>query len=187
MVNGVNLDEVGVLVGSRLGRSENPGAGWNRVRWSDLAQRLGIGIFDDWHYPCVRSFPYRSWPANIAPPSEGSLDREQLERLLVHLAEHSDGGVGQVCHAYYPGWVTRFDDSLGDVVLKLRLDEVMELYNEPAVPGSPINLWSSDQRWFVLSDWDLWGTRVSGERQLIHDVEQDLELETIRVPDPPSG
>src|SRR4051794_30389115 len=78
VINDVDLDQQGVVVGAALGRTSDPGPGWTRLLWSELAERLGISIFAEWHYPCHRSFPYRSWPANIRPPAEGSLDREQL-------------------------------------------------------------------------------------------------------------
>jgi hypothetical protein len=186
VVNDVNLDEIGVLVGNVLGRSGHPGEGWARLRWTELARRLDTSIFANWHYPCVRSFSYRSWPANIQPPPEGSLDREQLQRLLGHLTTRSSAGDGQECFAYYPAWMTSFD-GVDDVVLRLRLDEVLTLYEDAAVPGSPINLWPKDRSWFVWTDTDLWGTRVSGSHQLITDIQADDQIETTHAPEPPQG
>jgi hypothetical protein len=184
IINNVNLEELGVVVGNLLGRSGHPGPGWSRLRWDELARRLDTNIFADWHLPCYRSFPYRSWPANIEPPAEGSLDREQLERLLVHLCDHATGGSRQDCRAFYPGWIAA-EDPAEDVVYELRLEELMDLYGDAAVPGSPINLWPTDTSWFVLTDWDLWGTKVSGSRELVAAVADDPAIETTSVPSAP--
>lgn len=181
IVGDVNLEDVGVVVGSPLGRSGHPGAGWARLRWDELAARLGVGIFDDWHLPCSRSFPYDSWPVNIRPPAEGSLDREQLRRLLAHLADHGDDGSGQTCLAFYPSWITT-PPSDDDAVYELRLEELMDLYDDASVPGSPSNLWPADRAWFVYTDWDLWGTKVSGSPALIAAIEADAAIETTSVP-----
>lgn len=74
-----------------------------------------------------------------------------------------------------------------DVVYELRLDEVLDLYDDPAVPGSPMNLWPRDSTWLVYSDWDLWATKVSGSRELIAAVADDPAIETTSVPPPPRG
>ena len=71
------------------------------------------------------------------------------------------------------------------MVYELRLDELMDLYGDAAVPGSPINLWPTDTSWFVLTDWDLWGTKVSGSRELVAAVADDPAIETTSVPSAP--
>jgi hypothetical protein len=87
--------------------------------------------------------------------------------------------------AYYPGWI--IDPRAGeDFVYELRLDEMISLYDEPSLTGSPINLWPLDRSWFVLTDWDLWGTKLSGSQALIRDIEADPELETATPPPPPN-
>jgi hypothetical protein len=185
VVNEVRIEGLGVVVGSPLGRSGDPGPGWSRLRWDELARRLDASIFADWHLPCHRSFAYESWPANIRPPGEGSLDREQLASLLAHLCDHSDDASRQECRAFYPGWIADPGAGDDDVVYELRLDEVMDLYDDAAVPGSPINLWPADASWFVLTDWDLWGTKVSGSRELIAAIAGDPAIETTSVPSAP--
>ena len=41
--------------------------------------------------------------------------------------------------------------------------------------GTPSNLWPED-RWFVYTGWDLWGTKVSGTSELIEAVAAHAEL-----------
>jgi hypothetical protein len=83
-----------------------------------------------------------------------------------------------------PGWITDLS-AAQDVVYELRLAEVMDLYGDASVPGSPINLWPTDSSWFVLTDWDLWGTKVSGARELVTAIGADPVVETTSVPSAP--
>lgn len=104
MIGDVDVEEVlagAQVVGSALGRSGWPGPGWERLRWSELAKRLGVDPFAIDVPPCLRSFPYSSWSANIAPPGEGSLDREQFLRLLENLAAVTPGRDRAGCFAFY--------------------------------------------------------------------------------------
>ncbi|MGV9340671.1 hypothetical protein [Streptomyces sp. NPDC003688] len=41
IVAGLDLDAVGVATGGGLGRARHPGPGWRRLRWAELAQRIG--------------------------------------------------------------------------------------------------------------------------------------------------
>ena len=102
VVGDVNLDELpgAVVIGSAVGASADPGEGWRRLRWSELAARLKVDPFDLDVPPCFKSFPYRSWPANIAPPGEGSLDQEQFQSLLNCLAPVSASGWDTNCITY---------------------------------------------------------------------------------------
>ena len=45
--------------------------------------------------------------------------------------------------------------------------------------GTPSNFWPSDRSWFVYTDWDLWGTKVSGPAVLINAIRSDPNLETL--------
>jgi hypothetical protein len=44
---------------------------------------------------------------------------------------------------------------------------------------SPSNFWPVDHRWFVWTDWDLEGTKVSGDPQLIQALGRDYFLECL--------
>ena len=181
VVGDVNLHEIAgmTLVGSPLGRSESPGPGWTRLMWRDLARRTGDDPFQG--PPCVRSFrfPTSSWPVNIRPPAEGSLDREQFSRVCEHLAA-LDGDDGTVL-AYYARLATS-DWSGGSVLFRGSIAELAGLYDDPTVLGSPSNIWSQDRSWFVYTDHDLWGTKVSGSPALIATLSQDPNLETADLP-----
>ena len=50
------------------------------------------------------------------------------------------------------------------------------------VAPSRLGRWPDNRSWFVYTDWDLSGTRVSGTAELIDSVVADLELETIDYP-----
>jgi len=44
---------------------------------------------------------------------------------------------------------------------------------------SPTNLWPADHSWFVCTDWDLSGTKVSGSEALIERIKLHPILDTI--------
>jgi hypothetical protein len=177
----VNLDELPgmTVVGSSLGRSESPGLGWTRLMWRDLAGRTGGDPFQG--PPCFRSFrfPTSSWPVNIRPPAEGSLDREQFGRVCEHLAA-LDGDDRPVL-AYYALLATS-DWNGGDMLFRGPIGDLAGHYDDPAVLGSPSNIWPEDRSWFVYTDNDLWGTKVSGSPTLIATLSQDRDLETVELP-----
>jgi hypothetical protein len=178
IVAGVD-SEAGAMLVENLGASQSPGPGWERLRWDELARRLQVDPFAD-GVPSFASFPYDSWPLNIQPPPEGSLDREQFARLLYHLAQLSQNGDKEECHAFYA--VLR-EHSFGEhVVYRCNLRELSLMY-ESEHDGSPTNIWPGDRSWFIYTDWDLWGTKVSGNQELARRVLADDQLEAVTLAD----
>jgi hypothetical protein len=176
MVNGVNLDELTTTTGAGLGRSDWPGPGWARLKWADLAARIKTDPFDV--APSHRSFvfPTGSWPVNIRPPAAGSLDREQFSRLCHHLTELYGGDLA--VFAFY-GLLAMRDWS--ELLFTASLRELGSLYDDPAVSGSPSNIWPIDRAWFVYTNHDLSGTRVSGSRNLIDVLRADETIDTVNL------
>ncbi len=180
IVGDVNLDDVTIATGGPLGLVDRPeGSGWHRLMWGELALRLGSSLVGQKYPPCFRWFPYSSWPASIQPPPEGSLDGESL----VHLGEVLEGYSGsEGCVALYSflaaGMAEDVDRCFEGPVTALR-DLV-----EPGTGrvGTPSNIWPVDQSWFVYTDWDLWGTKVSGPAALIDALEAHERLETLSWP-----
>jgi len=167
------------LTGQGLGWSSAP-PGWERLRWSELAMR-----FDEFELyrpnvpPCHLSFPFESWPVNIQPPTEGSLDVEQFIRLVDRLSEFSAEGATTQCFAYYtPLGAPRFDEV---TLFRCDLRELRSVWDADAFDGSPSNIWPADRSWFVYTDWDLTGTKVSGTDELVSAIEADEELEAVRL------
>jgi len=179
VVGDVNLDELpgAAVIGGVVGASSHPGAGWRRLRWSELAARLHVDPFDLDVPPCFKSFPYRSWPANIAPPGEGSLDLEQFQSLLSCLAPASAAGWDTTCITYRTPLATGDFDKL--TMQRCSLHQLNDLYDERS--GAPTNVWPEDRAWFVYADWDLWATKVSGSPSLIDALRADTILETVTL------
>ncbi len=157
-----------------LGRADCPD-GWKRLRWRELAERLGIDPFESKYPPGTLSFPIRSWPANIQPPAEGSLDAAQYRRLVNHLVDAA--GEHFTCYAFYAQlWNPR---AAGYTIYELQADDLLGLYELDEVRSSPTNLWPLDRSWFVYTDYDLWATKVSGSSNLIERIVNDPELESV--------
>jgi hypothetical protein len=150
-----------------------------------LAARLGEPVVPVGLPPCFKclsgAHPGGSWPANITPPSEGSLDREGWYRLVDLLIQHSPQGAATDCLAYFSPaqHLPRSEDGL---VLAGLLRDAANLYDHPYGTGSPANFWSSDRSWVTWSDWDLWGTKVTGPAVLGNAILGDPQLEAISLP-----
>lgn len=167
------------LIGGALGRSQRPGSGWERLFWSDLAKRLDLDPFAIDFPPCFRSFPYDSWPVNIQPPAEGSLNREQYQRLVEHLVSVTTEVRQANCVAFYS--CLAGSDPHTEVIFEGATRELATLYDNSNVIGSPSNIWPDGREWFVYTDYDLWATKVSGNADLIDRLVADTELETVSL------
>jgi hypothetical protein len=181
------LDEIlddAVVIGGSLGKSRAPGRGWRRLRWEELLRRLDAPPLVA--YPTYDSFPYRSWPASIRPPAEGSLDREQLVRLVELLGEES--GADADCFAFFARLpFGNLDDDEPQVLYRGPLSELVALYDDEEAHVGPTNVWPADRSWFVSSDYDLWATRVSGRATLVGRMLADGELEAVELEEPAGG
>ncbi|HEU5128419.1 MAG TPA: hypothetical protein VFU12_10560 [Glycomyces sp.] len=192
VVGGADLDDKAWVPGGSLGWTTDPGPGWRRLRWSELAARLGEPMLLPGCGPFYGCFPTvridgRSWPASIQPPGEGSLDVQSWSRL-VHILR-SFSAVNTDCFAFYgllstPKW------------------DKPHLYRGPSsclgglerlgYKSSPSNLWPDYQDWFLYTDYDLWGTRVWGSDDLLDALVSDRIIEAyfaseIMVPRSSSG
>jgi hypothetical protein len=183
----MDLNTVGVATGGGLGRAEHPGPGWRRLYWAELARRTGDPVVPDGYRPSYHCFPSvrkdGSWPLNIEPPTEGSLDRETWNRLIGILTEHSPEGPDTRCLAYYNPLMLRFGDFDNLHVRTGRLGDAGVLYDNPEVDFSPSNLWAEDHSWVLWTDYDLWATKVSGSPALIEALLNDSEIEAVRLPE----
>lgn len=181
--DGEGLAPSGVRVtGVQLGLTRNPGPPWRRLTWAELRARTGAPTPDV--PPCFRWFPFSSWPASIAPPGEGSLDAESLQLLITILQESSSDGGRTECLASYAlvpagGEPELWRGLLHDVP---QLPQLKPPGRAGVYDASPSNLWPEDRSWFVLTDWDLMGTKISGSAELIARLEAEPGLETIRWP-----
>lgn len=182
IIGDVDLDEGTTVTGSVLGWIVRPGAPWARVTWSDYLARFPDLVPDRSVPPCFRWFPGGSQPVAVEPPPEGSMDEESLDALPRRLAGHEQArGAGEVFAFYSPMASADFDQAH---LWRGGLDEIPELIEENGGPYgfSPSNIWPEDRSWFVWTDYDLSGTKVSGSADLIDAVRSDACLETIDWP-----
>jgi hypothetical protein len=177
LINGIDLDELTAVTGVGLGLAQRPhGPGGRRIRWSDLANRLGASFADQRHPPSFLWFPFSGWPANLVPPDEGSLDEPTRQTLVTHLIRHS----GPACLASY-GLVSAGARHDVDRCFTGPLRHLADLVGGPR-PGTPSNVWPADRSWLLWTDWDLGATKVNGTPALIADIQADPDLETITWP-----
>ncbi|MGW8376456.1 hypothetical protein [Streptomyces sp. ODS28] len=193
-VGGANVEETPGMVttGGDVGRAEHPGPGWRRLRWAELARRHGDPVVPEGRLPCLHCLPSArmadgSWPAGIAVPTEGSLDRETWNRLTALLTAFAPEGPATPCRAYYnplarfaaTGDATEYDTRC---VRAGTLGGARALYDAEETAFSPSNLWPEDRTWVLCTDYDLWGTKVVGPKPLIERLLRDEDLEAVRLP-----
>lgn len=184
MIGSVNLDSETTVIGGSLGMSEPPGGNWARLRWHELAARLAIDFAANHVPPCLRWFPYRSWPARLDPPDEGSLDEASLAALVDQRGVLSSEGRSTRCVAYYCPLANcgNFDETW---MCEVELRDLRTLVDpSQGQSGTPSNWWAPDKSWMVYTDWDLWATKVSGTSALIASIEADQRLECVRWSQP---
>jgi len=163
----------------------DPGPGWRRLRWHELAERTGDPVVAQHVEPRYRVPSFRAFPSvqqgdglweRIRWPDWGSLDRESFSSLAAILRRYSGPGTTVFAHLHF------LEDPLSGLrILQGRLEdlEALELLSPY---HSPANMWPADQSWLVYSDWDLSGTKVYGPPELLKKIETDDFLETVQLP-----
>ncbi len=198
IVNGVNLDEVGIATGGGKGFAEKPPAPWRRLSWSELGAREGFGFWAvnangpkvpqaDWEDPCVMptaAWPavgpaeQLSWPASLLPPTEGSLDAESLDTVIAILTQHTTAPALAECGFYYGAvafmgeGATVYAGDLRHLPTLVRSARDFQL--------TPNNIWPADHSWLIYTDYDLNATRVTGSPELVEALCRDQDLDTVR-------
>ncbi|MFI5534219.1 hypothetical protein ACIA8O_37355 [Kitasatospora sp. NPDC051853] len=166
-------------------RTGHLGEGRRRLRWAELAQRVGDPVVPDGLLPSSRCFPSArkdtGWPPGIFLPTEGSLDRDTWNRLISVLTEHSTAGPDTPCLAYYNPLMLVPTDFENLHVRAGRLGSAEALYDNPEAGCSPSNLWTEDHSWVLCTDYDLWATKVAGPPALIEALLNDAEIEAVRL------
>ncbi|WP_374010552.1 hypothetical protein [Leifsonia sp. LS-T14] len=178
VIGDLDLDAGAWVTGVGLGYSPVPEEA-DRLRWGPMLADHGVDPRTQEFPPNDSWFPWRSWPSNIEPPNEGSLGAEDLEALLDVLAAHSVDGAEQECIAYYGGLAANDFDSVN--MYRVRLRQIPELLdvNGGRFRATPSNFWPVDRSWFVWTDWDLLGTKVSGAEELVLRLDAHPGLEVI--------
>jgi len=181
MIGDIDLDAVTTDTGIPLGYVGHPGPGWSRLTWADLLAREGRGLSDPFGVPpCFRWFTAASFPLAIQPPPEGSMDLETFTDLIDVIASHESAGADTECFAFMGCLAVDMDPDdpyhlwrgrLGDLPTLLDRED-QDYYN------TPTNWWPVDRSWFVMTDADLQGTKISGSHGLVDAVRRDLHLET---------
>lgn len=180
VIGDVNLDEATTVTGIGLGYVLRPGKEWRRLSWHEYLERTGAPGPSSGVPPCFRWFPPGSWPLAIEPAPEGSLDEESFAALVEVLSHVASDGARTECVAYFCPLAAK-DDFDHPHVWRGPLHAVPDLLEDNGGPygSTPTNLWPADRSWFLWTDWDLEGTKVSGAHEVVAAVRADAVLETI--------
>lgn len=184
---GLDLDRVGTLIGIGLGYQPRLPPPWQRITWP--AAGLTAPPDEQSRPPSYRWLTTGSLPYEFAGATEGSLDQASFEALGAVLSALAPEGAATECVALY-GLCTQAAADLpeqsrhqvGAWVGPLgSLPELFQVHGGP-YSATPSNVWPVDRSWFVWTDWDLSGTRVSGSAALMNRLEAHPDLETVCWP-----
>ncbi|WP_246039519.1 hypothetical protein [Glycomyces buryatensis] len=171
----------------KSGWPADPGPGWRRLRWHELAERTGDPLVAQHVAPQYRVPSFRAFPSvrqgdglweTIRWPDWGSLDRESFRCLADILQRFS--GPDLVAYAH-PAFLR--DPQASPRVFRGHLRD-LEALEQLDVHYGPANIWPVDRSWLVYTDWDLSGTKVYGPPELLTMIEEDEFLETVWLPLP---
>lgn len=165
--------------GGGLGYEPRPAAAWQRRTWSEMLSRFALRVPKEGPPPCYRWFPVRSFPANIAFPTEGSMSEEDFTELINVLGNHSPW---PVCSIYFADVFGLSPDPRKAPVYDARLRDLPTVIKEAAAEQqvfTPANIWPPDRSWLVYTDYDLWATKVSGSTELIKELRNNPLLESL--------
>lgn len=174
--------EGSVLIGARTGLSDDPGAEWQRIRWSEFLDGGEGALLSHERPPSYDWFPFKSWPMSMLSPVEGSLDLPTLRALFDALKGHTIGGADSPTYFLFAG---AYAEVVGRADVALApLSELWWVIDEHAARGrhvqlSPHNMWSQDGSWFTYTDIDLMATKVCGEPALVAGIRSNDFFETL--------
>lgn len=187
MIGDVNMDEMTTDVGIPLGYVSDPGPGWSRLTWADYLAREGRSLNGPHRTrPGYGWFPSGSWPLSIQPPPEGSMDLASFEALISAIASFEAVGRDMECFAFVAGLPAGMDPQDPFHLWKGTLGTLPTILERKDYDYrfTPTNWWSAGRTWFVLTDYDLQATKVSGPERLIRRIRNDPFLEMVDWTEP---
>ncbi|UYY81950.1 hypothetical protein OIT41_02410 [Arthrobacter sp. YA7-1] len=115
------------------------------------------------------------------------MDLASFAALIGAIASFEATGRDTECFAFMAGLPTGMDPQDLYHLWSGRLGTLPTLLerNDYDYRFTPTNWWSADRTWFVLTDYDLQGTKVSGSERLISRIRNDPFLETMDWTEPP--
>lgn len=174
---------VDLATGIPLGYSLTPVEKWTRLRWSELASRLGLELGAGMSNPPSDSWLPLALPANILAPNEGQLNEEDLQSV-VDVVKTVLPETTEDCIAFFAALPTQDFDSA--TAYSGSLPDLQQLVRTETGHATPSNIWPIDRTWFIYTDWDLLATKISGPVDLIDAIGASPELETIHWPAKPN-
>jgi hypothetical protein len=181
--------EASTWVLSALHERRRRGWPWRRVTWAEYLRRPGNDSGIRSVPPSYRWFDHPVTRPTVRRPDEGSLDLDSFTVLLSTLAGTGPDGARSDCYAYWGVLAASVDwpaHGVGQGALWTgpvsALPELL-LANGGRYATTPTNVWPADRSWFVWTDWDLDGTRVSGSAGLVDAVRRHPALETTSWPE----
>ena len=155
-----------------------PDARLLRVRWAELARRLGIPFVPTLSADSfTRQFPGGSWPRHLIGPDGGNLVGAERDALVSVLRGHTDTD-----RILFRFWYLATVDWTGDKVFEGMLDEA-ELFPDEGlgVRCTPTHWFPEDRSWLVCSDYDLTFSLVGGSEHMVQQLLDHPILECVRV------
>jgi hypothetical protein len=167
--------------------------GGGKLRWATIASWTGGTVHPDVQFDrLARLQPHHAQPSWGYRPYEGSLPREETERLVALLRPHTS--MPDVCwFAVWEGFgfeeLNRYYHAFPRIQVPYRayflfqgsLETVMTFVWGGHVWQSPNIWWPDDRAWCVATEIDLDSTYIGGSQACIDQIVADPEFEAFRT------
>ncbi|MFN8020506.1 MAG: hypothetical protein U0Q03_03155 [Acidimicrobiales bacterium] len=100
--------------------------------------------------------------------------------MVAWLAARSPSGEETACLGYFTPMIGANYER--PMMYEFRLGELAALAESIHIAATPSNWWPIDRSWFVYTDYDLWGTKFSGDVSMVASLADVADLETIIWP-----
>lgn len=151
-----------------------------RIFYRELARYYKLRYTKELSVNTILQACGQNFPRYLSGVDEGTIDEESCRRIVSVLRSSA----GQPCFFYYDFLKTPDLSIENNYMGKLftgQLEEVLLLYTDARVKGSPSYWWPADKSWCVWTDYDLTFTIIGGPQMLIDAFVADDFLECIKV------
>jgi len=149
-----------------------------RVLYKDLAKELGVKYTKEIGTRTFWQALGKRYPRYLSRLEEGNIEDETTCRKIIELLKPFTGS--QKCFFHYH--FLKCKVWTGDDKLFVgNLEDVLSLYTNPSINGSPTYWWAEDKSWCICTDYDLDFILIGATREIINTFLTDDFLECLEV------
>ncbi len=148
-----------------------------RMLYKDLAKKFNVNYTKEISMNTFSQIFNESLPRYIIAPDDGNMEINLVEEIVKILNPLTNE---QKCYFYY--YFLKTDDWFADDLLYSgKLEDVVTLYDQNGLRGSPTYWWAEEKSWCLCTDYDLDFSLIGGNKKIIDALLSKIDLECIEV------